>query len=66
MPSYRLYCLDSDGHIGLADWIEAENDDQALDQARELRPKAHRCEVWQQKRLVAKLNGSGQFERAQP
>lgn len=30
MASYRLYCLDGAGHIGLAEWLEAEDDAQAL------------------------------------
>ena len=63
MPSYRIYCLDGAGHIGLADWIEADTDEEALKAVRELRPEAHRCEIWQKSRLVAKLNSAGQFER---
>ena len=65
MPDYRLYCLDGAGHIGLADWIEADDDDGAIAEARKLRPKANRCEVWQQGRLVAKLNGAGDLERVE-
>ena len=66
MTAYRLYCLDGDGHIGLADWIEAESDDDALVTARGLRPDAHRCEVWQKDRLVAKLTDQGRFVPASP
>ena len=67
MPSYRLYCLDGGGHIGLADWIEAETDEEAVSQARKLKPHAHKCEVWLDKRLVAKLSTEGRLERvAQP
>jgi hypothetical protein len=57
MADYRLYCLDGAGHIALADWIEAVSDEDAIGEARRLRPEAHRCELWQQGRLVAKLNG---------
>ena len=60
---YRVYCLDSDGHIGFADWIEAESVEDAIKQVRMLQPHAHRCEIWHDHGLVAKLNGTGVFER---
>ena len=63
MPNYRLYGLDGEGRIGLADWIEADDDDQAIAEAGKMRPKANRCEVWLNNRLVAKLNGFGELER---
>jgi len=63
MFDYRLYCLDGAGRIGLADWIQAADDDSAIAQARRARPDAHRCEIWQKNRLVAKLNGQGRFEQ---
>ena len=66
MPDYRLYCLNGEGHIGLADWIEADNDDEAVTLAYKLRPEAHKCEVWCEGRLVAKLNENGSFERTVP
>jgi hypothetical protein len=65
MASYRLYCLDGAGHIALADWIEAHNDEAAIAVARKMRPDAHRCEIWLNSDLVAKLNGKGQYERVQ-
>jgi hypothetical protein len=66
MADYRLYCLDGDGHIALADWIHAESDEDAMEQARKLRPDAHRCEIWLENRLVATLNTDGEFERRPP
>lgn len=66
MADYRLYCLDGNGHIGLADWVQADSDEQAIDAARKLRPDAHRCEIWLKSRLVAKLNAHGAFERIGP
>ena len=66
MTDYRLYCLDGDGHIGRAHWVRADSDDEALAQARKLRPPAHRCELWLKKRLVAKLNAQGSSERIRP
>jgi hypothetical protein len=62
MAYYRLYCLDGAGHIGFADWFEAKDDDAAIAQARKLRADAQVCEVWQEKRLVARLNHAGQVE----
>jgi hypothetical protein len=56
MAEYRLYCLDGLGHISLADWIEAEDDVDAVKQARKMKDGALRCEVWHGKRLVARLN----------
>jgi len=63
MASYRLYCMDGAGHIALADWIEAADDDAAIAEARKVRPDAQRCELWLKNELVAKLNGKGYFER---
>src|SRR4029078_3009309 len=31
MGDYRLYCLDGEGRISLADWIEADTDDEAIE-----------------------------------
>ncbi len=56
MPDYRVYCLGDDGRIGLADWLEADSDEQAILKARETRRGADRCEVWLKNRLIAKLN----------
>ena len=62
MADYRLYCLDGDGHIGLADWVQAETHEEAIAKARELRPDAHKCEVWFKARLVAKISSDGRLE----
>jgi len=62
MAEYRVYCLDGQGQIGLADWIEAESDDEALAKTRALRPDAYKCELWLKNRLVAKLNAGGRLE----
>jgi hypothetical protein len=55
MASYRLYCLDGLGHISLADWIEASSDDDAVAEARRMKIGGSKCEVWDGKRLVARL-----------
>jgi hypothetical protein len=66
MADYRIYCVDGAGRIALADWLEADTDEEAVCQAREMRPEASRCEIWQKARLVAKLNSAGGFERIAP
>lgn len=62
MPDYRLYCLDGDGHIGLADWIKADTDEDAIKRARVVRPGAHKCEIWLKSKLVAKVDHQGHLE----
>jgi hypothetical protein len=58
MVAYRLYCLDGLGGIELADIIEAADDGEAIDQARQLKSGALKCEVWSGSRLVATLKAS--------
>ena len=55
MGAYRLYRLDGDGRIGLAQWIEGTDDEDAVRKAREIDRNALLCEVWRGPRLVAKL-----------
>jgi len=52
--SYRFYCLDAVGHLHDAAWFEAENDEDAIAQI-EAKHGDAKCEIWQGKRLVAKL-----------
>jgi hypothetical protein len=56
MPDYRLYCLDGEGRISLADWIEAETDEEAIEKALTMKHGARKCEIWQRRRLVKTLN----------
>ena len=56
MPDYRLYCLDADGRISLADWIEADTDEEAIEKARTTAQGALKCEIWERKRLVKTLD----------
>jgi hypothetical protein len=56
MAPYRMYCLDREGRIGFAQWIEADSDDHAIAEAHRLNPGARRCEVWRGNCLVAQLN----------
>ena len=53
---YTLYCLDAEGRISMAEQIDAENDEDAVRQARALKQDALMCEVWEDNRLVAQLD----------
>jgi hypothetical protein len=55
MNSYRVYCLDGAGRIALAEWLDASDDEGAIQQARVLKNGANKCEVWRRDRLVATL-----------
>ena len=63
MSDYRLYCLDGDGHIHLAEWVEAGDDDEAVTKARVMTPDANLCEVWRDTRMIAKISPSGLWKR---
>jgi hypothetical protein len=54
LASYRLYCLDGAGKIMTAEWLEADSDAAALDQARQ-REQPLACEVWDRERLVGRI-----------
>ena len=54
MPTYRLYCLDGQGKIMTAEWLEASDDEQAMALARDAR-KPSPCEIWDRNRLVGRL-----------
>jgi hypothetical protein len=56
MAEYRLYCLDGAGRISLAEWIDADSDQEAIAKARQIEHGAIKCEVWQRNRLVARLS----------
>ena len=56
MVAYRLYCLDGAGRISLPEWIDAHDDVDAAQQARKLKQGSLKCEVWQERRLVAELD----------
>lgn len=66
MADYRFYCMNSGGHIGSADWIQAETDEAAIAQARRLNLSAQRCEIWHKTRLIARLDPGGETERFEP
>lgn len=59
METYRLYCLDGVGKVASAEWIDAVDDQAALEIADKLR-RGRACELWQSNRLVALLENSGE------
>lgn len=56
MATYRLYCLDGVEKVESAEWIEAGDDEAALEAAEDLRG-GRTCELWQNSRLVARMDG---------
>jgi hypothetical protein len=54
VASYRLYCLDGVGKVVSAQWLDADNDDSAIEAAHKLR-EGRSCELWQGQKLVARL-----------
>ena len=59
MKHYRVYCFDGGSRIINADWIEAENDAEAL-QAAKNAYDCFRIEVWDRDWLV------GRYQRGEP
>jgi hypothetical protein len=53
--TYRYYCLDGAGQLHSAEWFPAQSDEDAIAQIETKHPDAL-CEIWQGKRLVAKLS----------
>ena len=53
--TYRYYCLDGAGDLHLAEWFEAESDEEARALIEQMR-QGGRCEIWQSQRLVAELS----------
>ena len=54
MASYRLYGLDGVSKVASGEWIEADSDEAAIEAARKTMD-GHDCELWQGRRLVARL-----------
>lgn len=55
MAGYRLYCLDGVRKVSSAEWIDADDDEAAIEVAKETHD-GHECELWQGQRLVARLD----------
>lgn len=54
MTGYRLYSLDGANKVVSAEWIEADDDLAAVETAKRMMD-GQDCEVWQGKRLIARL-----------
>lgn len=54
MAHYRLYCVDGAGAITRAQFIEANNDEDAIMIARSFKERV-KCELWLRDRLVATI-----------
>jgi hypothetical protein len=54
MSSYRLYGLDGVSKVASGEWIDADDDDAAIEAARE-KLDGQPCELWQGHRFVARL-----------
>lgn len=55
VTNYRIYCLDGANKVASAEWIEAEDDEDAIKIVSE-RHDGYKCEIWERKRLVARLD----------
>jgi len=55
VSGYRLYCLDGVKRVASAEWIEADDDEAAIEIAKEIQD-GYECELWQGSRLVARLD----------
>ena len=55
MSNYRVYCLDGMNKVASAGWIEAADDEAALERVKQ-EHDGYKCEVWDGQRLVARLD----------
>jgi hypothetical protein len=54
LATYRLYRLDGAGKISTAEWIDASDDEDAVEQTRQ-RGDGGTWEVWDRRRLVMRI-----------
>jgi hypothetical protein len=55
VADYRLYCLDGVNKVASGEWIDAEDDQAAIEVAKE-KFEGYECELWRGRRLVARLD----------
>ena len=53
---YRVYIFDLDRAVVTADFVKAANDEEAIASA-EANAFGQKCEIWEERRLVAQLEG---------
>jgi cobalamin biosynthesis protein CbiG len=54
VTGYRLYGLDGVNKVASGEWIEADDDETAIEVAKKMMD-GHDCELWQGPRLVARI-----------
>ena len=54
MTGYRLYGLDGVNKVASGEWIEADDDQTAIEVAQRMMD-GHDCELWQGRRFVIRL-----------
>jgi hypothetical protein len=59
VAGYRLYGLDGVDKVASGEWIEADDDETAIEVAKE-KMNGSPCELWQGRRLVARIETRGQ------
>ena len=58
MEGYRLYRLDGVAKVASAEWTEADDDDHAIEVAKQMMD-GHAWELWERKRLIYRKDGKG-------
>ena len=54
VAGYRLYGLDGVNRVASGEWIEADDDKTAIAAATEMMD-GHDCELWQGRRMIARI-----------
>lgn len=54
VTGYRLYSLDGANKVASAEWIEADDDNAAIEVAKTMM-EGHDCELWSRSRMIARL-----------
>jgi hypothetical protein len=60
VAEYRLYGLDGVDKVASGQWIDAADDETAIEAAKAMMD-GHDCELWQGKRLVARIPRLGEW-----
>ena len=56
MEGYRLYRLDGAARVASAEWIEADDDDSAIEVAKD-KMDGQAWKLWQRSRLILRTDG---------
>jgi hypothetical protein len=55
VANYRVYCLDGLNKVASATWVEAGDDEGAIELVKD-QHDGYKCELWDGDRLVARLD----------